>query len=314
MGTQNTISANGVFEGGGVKGIGLIGALAVAEEKGYKFENVAGNSAGAIVASLVAAGYSAAEIKDFMYGFDFKKVLKPSKLSYIPFIGILLQLKLKMGMYKAKYLKKTLEKYLKKKGVETFGDLKNPEGSPYPYKLQLIASDISKGKMVVLPNDLEKYGKDPDKFSVAKAVRMSMSIPVLFTPVKLGKSIMVDGVLVSNYPVWIFDRTVKSKTPTIGFKIMSLGDYKPKELDSSLKVLEASVLTAMEAHDQRYIETHNFKRTIHIDTKGTGIAEFWLKKEEKDTLYNNGRKAAEEFFSTWDCDEYLKEHKEDLKC
>jgi NTE family protein len=50
-----------VFEGGGVKGIGLVGALAVTEAQGYEFENVAGTSAGAIIAALVAAGYRAGE-------------------------------------------------------------------------------------------------------------------------------------------------------------------------------------------------------------------------------------------------------------
>jgi len=310
---KTKIKCNGVFEGGGVKGIGLVGALAVAEEKGYVFENVAGNSAGAIVACLVAAGYTASEIKERMYKFDFKKVLKPSKLSLIPLIGIPLQLKFRMGMYKADYLYDTIKKYLEAKNIRTFGDLKNKKGSPYPYKLQLIASDISKGTMVVLPNDLDKYGLDPDEYSVAKAVRMSMSIPVLFTPIKLKDSIMVDGVLCSNYPVWIFDKTAKSKTPTFGFKIMSLQDYKPKKMNSSWKVMEASILTAMEAHDQRYIDTHDFERTIHIDTEGTGIAEFWLSKKEKDTLYDNGREAANEFFKDWDCDKYLEEFGKNLE-
>ena len=50
---------NLVFEGGGVKGIGLAGALAVAEERGYRWENVAGTSAGAIVAAMVAADLGA---------------------------------------------------------------------------------------------------------------------------------------------------------------------------------------------------------------------------------------------------------------
>lgn len=54
---------DGVFEGGGVKGIALVGALEEIEQAGYHFVNVAGTSAGAIVATLVAAGYSAAELK-----------------------------------------------------------------------------------------------------------------------------------------------------------------------------------------------------------------------------------------------------------
>src|ERR671930_1607267 len=49
-----------VFEGGGVKGIALIGAAAVVEAAGYRFYNLAGTSAGAIVAALLGAGYTAA--------------------------------------------------------------------------------------------------------------------------------------------------------------------------------------------------------------------------------------------------------------
>lgn len=47
-----------VFEGGGVKGIGLVGALSVIEKAGYQFENLAGTSAGAIVAGLLAVGFN----------------------------------------------------------------------------------------------------------------------------------------------------------------------------------------------------------------------------------------------------------------
>ena len=57
------LKCDAVFEGGGVKGIGLVGAVAVTEAKGYDFVNVAGTSAGAIIAALVAAGYRADELR-----------------------------------------------------------------------------------------------------------------------------------------------------------------------------------------------------------------------------------------------------------
>lgn len=50
------LKADAVFEGGGVKGIGLVGAAYEIEKAEYEFENLAGTSAGAIVASLLAAG------------------------------------------------------------------------------------------------------------------------------------------------------------------------------------------------------------------------------------------------------------------
>ena len=52
MKINNNLKADSVFEGGGVKGIGLVGAVAVAEERGYQWVNIAGTSAGAIVAAL----------------------------------------------------------------------------------------------------------------------------------------------------------------------------------------------------------------------------------------------------------------------
>ena len=57
------LKTDAVFEGGGVKGIGLVGAVSEIEKAGYEFENLAGTSAGAIVASLLAAGYSSEELK-----------------------------------------------------------------------------------------------------------------------------------------------------------------------------------------------------------------------------------------------------------
>ena len=63
--------------------------------------------------------------------------------------------------------------------------------------------------MMVLPDDLEKYGVSPDSFPVARALRMSCGIPFFFEPVRLkigsGDTIVVDGGVLSNFPMWIFD-------------------------------------------------------------------------------------------------------------
>lgn len=56
MAVSNNLLADAVFEGGGVKGIGLVGAIAVAEERGYHWVNVAGTSAGAIVRRPAGGG------------------------------------------------------------------------------------------------------------------------------------------------------------------------------------------------------------------------------------------------------------------
>ncbi|MDO7206006.1 patatin-like phospholipase family protein [Paraclostridium bifermentans] len=68
---------------------------------------------------------------------------------------------------------------------------------------------VTRKKLLVLPDDLVDYGLDPMEFEISKAVRMSVSIPLYFYPVELkydNKScFVVDGGLLSNFPIWIFD-------------------------------------------------------------------------------------------------------------
>src|SRR5882762_3202576 len=126
-----------VFEGGGVKGIGLVGALSVVEENGYGWGNLAGTSAGAIVASLVAAGYTADELKTLVGGLDYNKFKQETKLDRIPFLGPLLNLLIKRGVYSGDYLETWITEALAAKGIKTFGQLAIPgETDPrYRYKL-----------------------------------------------------------------------------------------------------------------------------------------------------------------------------------
>jgi len=65
-----------VFEGGGVLGISFIGALKCLKNNGYTFERCAGTSAGAIVATLVVAGYSIDELYKIMNGTNYSNFKK----------------------------------------------------------------------------------------------------------------------------------------------------------------------------------------------------------------------------------------------
>ena len=71
----STPKADLVLEGGGVKGIALVGALKVLEENGYTFPRVAGTSAGAIVGALVAAGVPAEQLRAIMLETDFNEFM-----------------------------------------------------------------------------------------------------------------------------------------------------------------------------------------------------------------------------------------------
>ena len=321
METRNKLMADAVFEGGGVKGIGLVGAVAVAEEKGYQWQNVAGTSAGAIVAALLAAGYSAAEMKKIMDELDYNKFKDTSLLDRVWIVGPLASLIFEKGIYEGKWFKNWMRELLKEKGVKTFGDLIHPEfknDKRYRFKLRVVASDISRGRMLVLPQDIEDFGMKPEDLDVTDAVRMSMSIPFFYEPIKLKDrktgqvSYVVDGGLLSNFPVWLFDTEgVVPEWPTFGFKLVEPEEELqiPHKIRGPISLLIALSSTMSEAHDARYIKDTEFVRTIPIPTLDVRTTDFDLKPEKSEALYQSGRQAAQKFFTTWNFDEYVDKYR-----
>jgi len=300
-----------VFEGGGVKGIGLVGALTVIEEQGYQWGNVAGTSAGAIVASLVAAGYTAAELKTLVGGLDYNKFKQATALDHIPLVGPLLNLFIKRGIYSGDYLETWITTCLADKGIKTFGQLAIPgEKDPrYRYKLQVVTSDITKQLMVILPQGAALYGMNPDDFPVAKAVRMSMSIPFFFEAASMKDSCFVDGGILSNFPVWLFDSVTMPEWPTFGFKFIEPEYGRPVKTNSPFQLATAVFNTMMEAHDKMHIENEDFLRTITIPTLGVRATDFGLSEQSRTALFQSGRQAAELFLKTWDFQAYARQYR-----
>ena len=307
-----------VFEGGGVKGIGLVGAITVTEEMGYEFVNVAGTSAGAIVAALVAAGYRAQDLHDIMQTLDYSEFKDKGLLDRIPIFGKILSLGLEKGIYEGAYLETWIREKLEAKRKRTFRDLVLEEykDSPrYRYKLQVIASDISRGRLLVLPQDIKDYGIEPDDLDIARAIRMSMSIPFFFEPVTLklrdtGETCyIVDGGVLSNFPINLFDDgTAEPPWPTFGYLLAEnpdvVGAKVSHEVLGPFTLLASLFFTMMEAHDRMYIANGAFARTIMIPTMGVKTTEFDLSQKRAEALYQSGVRAAEEFFRAWDFEKY----------
>ncbi|WP_248925285.1 patatin-like phospholipase family protein [Paenibacillus hamazuiensis] len=313
---------NAVFEGGGVKGIALAGAVHAAEEKGVRFHQVAGTSSGSIVASLIAAGYKGEEIKKVVEQTPFSAFLKRSWIfENVKIIGPALRLFIKKGLYSGEALEYWVYQLLLKKGIRTFGDLK-------PGQLRIIASDISQGKLLVLPDDIDQYGIDPQKLLISKAIRMSTSIPYFFDPVIVRKPVtirkkgdlfknqfiyIVDGGLLSNFPLWLFDKQYETNMskmiPTVGFQLVGKQAAVPHEIYGPVTMLRALVATMLEAHDERYIEEHNRFRTIKIPAVGVRVTQFEITPEASGKLYESGYNAASAFFSRWKASEYENQFK-----
>lgn len=296
--------ADGVFEGGGVKGIGLVGAVCRLEEEGFNFKNVAGTSAGAIVAALIAAGYRGKELKNIILNLDYTKFQDTDMLQRIPLLGKPLGLIFEKGMYRADYFEKWLQRLLSAKGKRYFKDISENGKS----RLKVIASDVTTNDLLILPDELERYGIDPMTFPIARAVRMSMSIPFYFTPVKLrtkeGVYNIVDGGLLSDYPVWLFDTQRIPSHPTFGLRLVSEHKDKKNKKGTGWFFLDV-IKTILSEDEERYIKNKDFIRTIPIESGIVGGVEFDISKEKSLKLFNNGYEAAERFLDKWDFGVYI---------
>lgn len=136
-----------------------------------------------------------------------------------------------------------------------------------------------------------------------------MSIPLFFTPVKFNGSYIVDGGVVSNFPVDLFDSDGPPPWPTFGFKLVLSEQRHPGELQEHvikgpISELAGMFFTAMEAHDAYHLAGDKYVRTIAVDTLNIGTTEFNLTDQQKEDLYQSGRRAAEEFLTHWNFTEY----------
>jgi len=289
---------DGVFSGGGLKGFALVGAYQVLEAENFRFKRVAGTSAGAILAAFIAAGYSGNEIQTMLEELDVPSLLDPRRtilpFPFMKWVNVYHHL----GLYKGKALEKWFFQKLSAKGVYTFGDL--PRDS-----LKLVASDLTNGRMIVLPDDLQKYDIDAKNFSVASALRMSCGIPFFFEPVTLktgkGDSVIVDGGVLSNFPLWVFDdREGRKGRPIIGLKLSRRREeQRPHEIKNGLNLFEALFSTMKDAHDERYISRRHERDIIFIPVDDYSATQFDLDEETKETLLEIGRNRTIQFLKSW---------------
>ncbi len=323
--------ADAVFEGGGVKGIALAGALCEVEKAGYEFENIAGTSAGAIVASLLAVGLTAQEIQNELEALDYSKFKDTGLLDKFRLPGKALSILFEYGIYEGAYLETWLGRLLRQKGKTVFGDIRTgyPE-ERYRYKLQIIAADITDRKLLILPGDLKDFGCDLDKFDISHAVRMSMSIPFFFEPVRLqdcrGRThFIVDGGVLSNYPIWLLDDgTCDPPWPTFGFKLIEPDKRALKPPDwnpirNPIAFGKAIVTSMVEAHDNYHISRSkgDLDRTIRIPTvvnaagrsKEIKATDFDIGEEDSRALFQNGQNAALRFLADWDFTKWKKQYR-----
>lgn len=310
-----------------MKGIGLGGAAGALLRAGYDFQRVAGTSAGAIAGALIAAGIGDPGLGEAMARLRYERV--PDRgLPKIPLLSEGISLLHSGGAYEGDYIHGFVRDELEALGVRTFADLRRTDpdadanlAPERRYKLVVMATDVTHGRLLRLPWDYAALGLDPDEQLVADAVRASISIPLYFDPVLLrhgasGERVtLVDGGVLSNYPIEIFDRTDlhPPRWPTLGVKVVpELPEGDPELFPgvalpalAPVKLLERVVATAIVGNDQTYLERPCVRRrTIFVDTSAVGVVEFDASARQRATVIANGAAAAERFLVGWDWDAF----------
>jgi NTE family protein len=273
------------FEGGGVKGIAYAGALQVLTDCGIlsQIKQVAGTSAGAITATLVALGYTAPEIKSIIMSMDFKKF----EDGWDP-----LRLPTTYGLYKGDAFLAWIQKMIAGKATKganaTFADLYDQNG----IGLFVFATDLN-------IYDVKQFSHlDTPNVPIAEAVRASMSIPMFFKAWKFSNNlpddhIYVDGGVVLNYPLTVFDSPQEPDNPqTLGFFLYDKnGNKKPNTLayDELIPYCKALFETLLDSQVIDFDNNESMeKRSVKIDDFGIAATDFELTEQQKEQLYKSG--------------------------
>ena len=218
-----------VFEGGGMKGIGLAGAYSA-----FPGARVRAAERRRHVGRRDHRGARRRRLHGRRAGRDPARrpvhPLQGLRLGgHVPLVGKLAGVLLERGIYEGRFFQSWIAELLAAKGITRFGQLadENAEQPENRWRLRLIASDVTHRRMLVLPNDAGHLGIEPDELEIAYAVRMSMSIPVFFEPVvhhnphTNADHLIVDGGMLSNFPVWLFDCEGRDpRWPTFGMLLV----------------------------------------------------------------------------------------------
>lgn len=325
---------NLVFEGGGVKGIAYVGALQVLEQKGVLggISRVGGTSAGAITAILVGLNYSTSEIENILKDLDFNKFMDDS-FGVVRDTSRLLN---EFGWYRGDYFREWIGDIIAKK-----------TGSSEARFVDVFAQKEEKGfrDLYFLGTNLSTRFSEVFSFEhtprmcVADAVRISMSIPLFFAAKCSPRDdIYVDGGVLDNYPVKLFDRKkfveknflmpeyykqhnnslekagkdVSSyvyNCETLGFRLDSAGEIavfrdhaeQPHyKINDFFDYLLALFDTVMSVQENYHLHGDDWHRTIYIDTLGVRTTDFKLDKGKKKELIKSGKDNAEKYFAWYD--------------
>jgi NTE family protein len=327
--TQNSYQyKNLVLEGGGIRGLAYPGALQVLEKKGIlqSIQNVAGTSAGAITALMIALDYNSHQIDSILQTLKIQQFNDGKDI-----FGKIKRVRKEYGIFKGERFERWLSQMIKDKtgnANTTFLRLHILHNSSPNFKdLFCTGTNVSKQQLQIF-----SWQQTP-QMQLKTAVHLSGCIPIYFKPVAIDSmwqevsikknknyfDLYVDGGMLANYPINIFDTcfqggnplicdNVKYNTQTLGLKLErteqieqfknNKTDVAPYNIKSINGYVTALMNLMMEALSRR---TPNLKnemgRTIFISYENLSGRPRKINAEIRKHLFNNGVQAAESFFN-----------------
>jgi NTE family protein len=300
---------NLIFEGGGVWGIAYEGVLTELDHQSAidfkSLDRVAGASAGAITACLLAVGYQPREMGDILKKTSFSE-FKDDDLGFARDTSRLLT---EYGWYKGNEFKKWIRQNIREKilALSDIAGINNPETRPTfkqlaAWQKKLLGKGIQLPALYVVGTNLSKQRREiysserahHPELHIDEATRRSMSIPLFFACSRgKGRDVIVDGGLTWNFPINLFDhkKYLSSETggkqisyatkadqvfntETLGIRLdttkelqMNLKDWEnvPIEIDNIVKYGWALAAFIRAVANKSHLHKNDWTRTVFVD-------------------------------------------------
>lgn len=295
-------ACRGVFEGGGTRGAAHVGAYQAAIQCGVHFSEVAGTSAGSIVAALVGAGASPDYLLKTVAHLKFGELLsEPDQRIATPwiarFVGLFLRGKYALlgkiarhgSAHSSEKIQVTVDNWLAELLPEADRPIKFKD---LPLPTSIVATDLSGRRAKVWSSK-----ETPDE-SVALAVRCSCSIPLFFEPVEAGTDLYVDGGMLSNLPAFVFAKE-RQDPQALGGRILGFrleGEAEHSTQRSILWMIKRLIDTAISGSTKIQGELMENVSNVVVPTGKISSTNFDISNDEVDFLLESGRTAVAQFF------------------
>ena len=264
-----------IFGGGAVRGYAYIGAIRALKELDINVKTFAGSSVGSIIAALLAVGCNAEEIRTTLKEVNFEL-----------FKDIHFSINKDFALSKGKLFTEWIRAAIEKKFYGE--DYKKGNNEPVTFK------DLNKN-LIILTTNLNTFTpvefsnfETPD-FEVAKAVRISCSMPGLMTPVEIDGRRLVDGDLLKGIPLWRLSENINSPdTRVLEFRLEGENVRKDGNTFDFLNSIYSCMTSASTDFIIDVFGENDKYDYVKITTGGIIVIDFNMPGEVKEQLIDMG--------------------------